>query len=165
MATHNAKRLSEAVRTLPRARYSIPPKHDLRLYADLIEDTTADRIFVNADMLGRGTDSLVFERSPPQLGEVVKITWRKLPERAGKRSFDVPIIDEPIELGVAGKNTRILIIRQPKVEIGCSAVEMEEFFRRLEKDGKRITDSLKDRPEQVGKYRGEVRLVDLFAVV
>ena len=165
MATYNSKRLSEAVRTLPRARYDIPPKHDLGLYADLIEDTIADSIFVKADMLGRGTYSLVFERSPPRLDEVVKIIWRKIPEKAGKRPFDVPIIDEPIELGVSGKNTRILIFRQPKVEIDCSSVEMDELFRRLEREGKRITDILKDRPEQVGKYSGEVRLVDLFAVV
>lgn len=153
--------LSEAVRGISRSRYNIAPKHDLNLYADLLEENPVADRRVFSNLLGRGTDSLVFEL--PDNQGVVKVTWRKLPDEVGKRPFDLPVLDRTV-LQVRGKQTTVTVFTQPKVEIGASQEELIEFCNLVSRAGFRITDNIRDRPEQVGRHNGEIRLVDLFAV-
>jgi hypothetical protein len=111
-------------------------------------------------LIDRGFDSFVFEL---ENGDVFKITWGRLKEEHGKRSFDAPMLRrETIRLGrKASFVDRISIFVQPMAEMEADESDAALFRGRVESAGYEFHDP---GPHQVGYVGGRLVLVDPFAV-
>lgn len=123
--------------------------HDLRLYADAFEDSG----FEAQSVIAIGSDSLVI-----RLGDsnVLKLTTRTTMRVL--EPFDLPVIDAGFK---NVDNRRVSYVVQPFAE-PATLDDFAQFLKTLTTYGYSMSDP---GIAQIGVYKGEVKLLDQFAVV
>lgn len=100
-----------------------------------------------------GKDAIVIELTNER---ILKILNKPLPVDAGKRFFDIPILEQG---SVA--NGRLQYIVQPKAVVNTSKAAANEFAANVRKHGYNFWDF---DPTQLGYYKGSLKLLDYDAV-
>jgi hypothetical protein len=125
--------------------------HDVSAYLEALRRV---QIFASKYLVC-GTDSVVFDRG----NEVVKVTEREFREEYGTRPFDIPIIERRKMRVREGKVVTVYV--QPRAIMDCNERDTTFFRVDIEKIGYSFTDY---GMTQIGRYKGNVVLVDPFAV-
>lgn len=139
--------VSEALRTIDP---DLAESHNLELYAQLFENCPL-RV---REFVASGSDSVVLRL---ENGSILKLSKQKtIPD---PRPWAIPIIDQGI---VQGHGHSMLWFIQPAGTPPVAEADFVAFLRRLRADGYRMVDpSLFN----LAYYKGEVKLIDPFAVI
>lgn len=107
--------------------------------------------------IGAGRDSIAIRL---KTGDILKIGRRVLPELAGARPFDLPILDRGCRFTRDGRAVRYFI--QPEAMTPVREGEISPFTDRLWTCGYDFCDYAE---RQLGYFNGEVKLLDPFAAI
>lgn len=124
--------------------------HNLEHYARAFESFPL-RV---SELIGAGHDSLALRLED---GNVLKISSRVPSPLMGKRHFDMPILSSG-SFSLDGHQINYMV--QP-FGAPVSEIQFRSFYDTLARAGYRFIDG---RPNQLGLYNGEVRLLDYWAV-
>jgi hypothetical protein len=129
--------------------------HSAQLYRGLVEKFKDEiKRFIDC-----GGHSAVFEMND---GNVLKFSYMPLKSNHGKRPFDLPILKHGEEkIKVSGKKRTAYWHIQPKVRVCRSKTSSSKFEKSLEKFDYFSADP---GPQQLGWYKGELKVIDYPSV-
>jgi hypothetical protein len=142
------------VRSIPDVLWSLDErsvKHNLELYQQLF----ADFPMRMREYVTSGHNSIVLRL---ENGNLFKTSKLELPDEAGTRPWDMPIIEKGI---VQSARYSLVWYIQPEGETPIADRDLMPFLKELRADGYRFTQPGLD---QLAYYHGKVRLLDPFAV-